>query len=173
MGYPRVVITPEMLAAAERLADACHVNRTVACAEGTRNDTLAGILGEMAACQFMYNDWRMARPGDSKGRIDYADVEVKASMFPFSRHLNLLVREDYARKRKAAIYVQVILDVPHRGAPLAPGVEAVIAGWATAAEVDAAPLKDWGSKRGEAGGYRCHGIPIFRLRDIATMPPQW
>lgn len=102
------------------------------------------------------------------------DVEVKTSAFPFRETLNLLVREDYGKKRKPPFYVQVILDVGSgRASHIEPGTPAIISGWATAEEVDAAPLRDFGSKFGGPGGYRCYHIPIHTLRDMAAFMPAY
>jgi hypothetical protein len=96
-------------------------------------------------------------------------VEVKTSAFPLRDSLNLLVREDYGNKRKPPFYVQVILDVSSAKANLIPiGTKAIVSGWATAREVDAAPLRDFGSKLGGRGGYRCYHIPIHALHDMAS-----
>ena len=49
--------------------------------------------------------------GENKGEINFGNIEIKTSSFPFNPKLNLLVREDYARKRKAPYYIQIIIDV--------------------------------------------------------------
>ena len=98
-------------------------------------------------------------------------IEVKTSAFPWSEKLNLLVRKDYAEKRQPAYYVQVIVDTPDRKADdIAPGLICRISGWATPEEVDAAPLRDFGSKFGGRGGYQCRYIAIKNLRPMETFP---
>lgn len=155
--YPVVTITEEMIDSAQKLVDAVRVNRTIA----SRIDTLTGILGEFVFAQYFYSDWRKNRVGLNKGDVNFTDIEIKTSAFPFSQRLNLLVREDYARKRKAPFYVQIIISVKDKKASsIEPGTLAYVCGYATAKEVDNAPLKDMGSKFGGYGGYKCHHIKI-------------
>lgn len=163
MNRPSIAITADMLAYCndERL-HALTVNRTKA----SPIDTLAGALGEMVWAQYRYGDWRVHNLEDNKGKADFADVEIKTSAFPFSERLHLLVREDYAQKRKPRRYVLVIIDISSPKAPITAGVNAYICGFATAREVDNAPLKDFGSKFGKEGGYRCHYIAIDCLHPI-------
>ena len=81
------------------------------------------------------------------------------------------MREDYAAARQPECYVQVIIDLPSRDArTIEAGTIARIAGWATSDEVDRAPLKDFGSKTGVAGGYRCRYIAIRNLRGMQIFP---
>lgn len=163
MSIPSIVITVDMLeyCTVERLR-ALTVNRTKA----SPIDTLAGALGEMVWAQYRYGDWRVHNLEKNRGRTDFADVEIKTSAFPFSNTLHLLVREDYAQKRKPRRYVLVIIDIPSPKAPILAGIHAYICGFATAQEVDAAPRKDFGSKFGKDGGYRCHYIGIGGLHPI-------
>lgn len=134
-------------------------------------DDIVAILGEYAFAQWAYGDWRKNRVGANKGQVDFVDVEVKTSAFPFRDTLNLLVREDYGNKRKPPFYVQVILDVaPGQIAAIPVGTRAIVSGWATSEEVDGAPLRDFGSKFGGRGGYRCFHIPIHALHEMATFP---
>jgi len=163
-----VVLTDEMIRSAEEKVPYTNVNRTVA----SRIDTLTGLLGEYAFAQYLYGDWRMNRAEENRGREDFDGVEVKTSAFPYSDRLHLLVREDYAAKRKPSYYVQIIIDVPDRKAEsIASGTVAYICGYATSAEVDDAPKRDFGSKRGGDGGYRCHYIPLGRLHPISEFGP--
>lgn len=166
MGYPRVTITGEMMAAAQPLARAVAMRRTRASAV----DALAGVLGEMAFAQFLYGDWRRHELRTNKGKTDFDTIEIKASAFPFSTRLHLLVREDYAEKRKPLCTVQIVLNVQdaHAG-DISIGTEAILCGFATSEEIDAAPLKDFGSKLGGAGGYRCRYIPINRLHPMSEL----
>ena len=170
--YPFVLIGGEMIAAAQKLIPTTKVNRTVA----SKIDTLSGHLGEFAFAQYFYGDWRENRVGKNRGQPDFPDVEIKTSAFPFSENLNLLVREDYAKKRKPRYYVQIILNVPSRYAEkIKPNVKAVICGYATSGEVDAAPKRDFGSKISGKGGYLCYYIPIINLhpiRELKSILPQ-
>jgi len=162
--YPMVTITEEMIDAAQKLVDAVKVNRTVA----SRIDTLTGILGEFVFAQYFYSDWRKNRVGSNKGDVNFTDIEIKTSAFPFSQRLNLLVREDYAKKRKAPFYIQIIINVHDRKASsIEPGISAYVCGYATAEEVDSAPLRDMGSKFGGYGGYQCHHIEIPDLTPMS------
>ncbi|OQY25814.1 MAG: hypothetical protein B6244_14735 [Candidatus Cloacimonetes bacterium 4572_55] len=164
--YPFVLITREMIEEAKRLIPSTRVYRTVA----SRIDTLTGHLGEFVFAQYYYGDWRKHRVGSNKGEADFGDIEIKTSAFPFSERLNLLVREDYARKRKPSLYVQIIIDVNSRQAQTIPvGTKAFICGCASSEEVDAAPKRDFGSKFGRAGGYKCHYISIKNLRPMTKL----
>lgn len=161
--YPMVTISSEMIEEAHRLIPSTRVERTIA----SKIDTLTGHLGEFAFAQFFYGDWRRHQVGRNKGQSDFDDIEIKTSAFPFSDRLNLLVREDYARKRKPAFYIQIIINVPSRQASdIQPGTLAYLCGFATAKEVDDAPLRDFGSKLGPHGGYRCHYICVRHLHPI-------
>lgn len=160
-----------MLADARSKYGCAHVGRTIVCREGSRDDTLAGFLGEYAYCQYAFGNWRLAHPEANKGKIDCHAVEVKASAFPYRPTLNLYVREDYALKRKPYAYVQVIINLPYREAEIAAGQQAIICGWATAEEVDAAPKKDPGGKKGAPAGYQVHHIPLYRLHPIEELDP--
>lgn len=161
--YFTVEITREMITEAQRLIPVTQVNRTIA----SKIDTLAGHLGEFVFAQYFYGTWRKHRVGWTKGEADFIDIEIKTSAFPMNNRLNLLVREDYARKRKVPFYVQIIIDVDSSKAEhIETGTTAFICGWATGEEVQLAPLKDFGSKFGGRGGYRCHYIPIPRLHPM-------
>ncbi len=161
--YPTIEITDEMIAAAKRLVHTVQVNRTVA----SRIDTLTGILGEFVFAQYLTGNWRNHRVGANRGEVDFPDLEVKTSAYPFREDLNLLVREDYAAKRKPGFYVQIIIDVPVATASeIASGTKAYICGYASSEEVDKAPRKDFGSKVGRHGGYQCHHIQISALHPM-------
>ena len=166
MKYPYVVITEEWIIKAIELEEEIKVNRTKASAI----DTIAGALGEFAFAQWYYGDWRLNRVGENKGEVNFKDIEIKTSAFPFSERLNLLVREDYARIRKPPIYVQIIIDVKDsKASGIDPNTKAYICGYASSAEVDSAPLRDFGSKFGGRGGYRCHYISISNLHPIEEL----
>lgn len=160
---PHILITQEMLNEAVRLIPQTTVERTVA----SKIDTLTGHLGEFAFAEYMFGDWRKNFVGKNKGENDFGDFEIKTSAFPFNSKLNLLVREDYARKRKPKFYVQIIIDVRSQLADSIPAhTRAYLCGYAASEEVDKAPQKDFGSKTGKSGGYRCHFIPITQLKPM-------
>lgn len=164
--YPFVVITQEMLNEAQRLIPSTKINRTIA----SKIDTLCGHLGEFVFADYMFGNWQQHNVGKNKGESDFGEYEIKTSAFPFNEKLHLLVREDYAKKRKPAYYVQVIIDVNDTKAEnIAPGTYAYLCGYATAAQVDKAPLKDFGSKLKKEGGYRCHYIPIKDLKPLSEL----
>ncbi len=168
--YPVIIITQEMINEAKKFIESVKVNRTVA----SKIDTLTGILGEFAFAQYMYNDWRKNRVGKNKGDVDFVDIEIKTSAFPFRDTLNLLVREDYALKRKPPYYVQIILDVKDKRADkIIAGTKAFIAGWATSNEVDKAPKRDFGSKLSKYGGYKCFYIQIKNLQPMSTFKTEY
>lgn len=161
--YPKVELTDKMIIEAEQLVEKVKVNRTIA----SEIDTLTGILGEFAFAEFLFGDWRQHRVGSNKGEVDFPDIEIKTSAFPFRDDLNLLVREDYAAKRKPAFYVQIVIDVPSRNAnEIKPGTLVYICGFAASHEVDIAPMKDFGSKIAKDGGYRCHYITLSALQSM-------
>lgn len=160
---PTIQISEEMIKSAEEMIKKVKVNRT----QASNIDTLTGVLGEYVFAQYYYGDWRLNRVGENKGQVNFKDIEVKTSAFPFNENLHLLVREDYARKRKPPVYVQIIISVSDsKSEEVAPGAIAYLCGFATAEEVDSAPLKDFGSKFGGQGGYECHYIHI---RDLHPM----
>lgn len=161
--YPEIIITEEMICEAERLIPSTKVNRTIA----SEIDTITGILGEFVFAQWFYGDWRLNRVGENKGDVNFLDIEIKTSSFPFSENLNLLVREDYAEKRKPPFYIQIIIDVNSAKANIIKsGTKAYICGFAKSKEVDTAPLKDFGNKVGKRGGYKCHYISIRNLKSM-------
>ncbi len=167
MSYPFIVITQEMIDEAKRLVPQAEVARTVA----SKIDTLTGHLGEFVFAQFLFNDWKKNRVGKNKGETDFENIEIKSSAFPFNEKLNLLVREDYARKRKPQYYVQIIIDVASGKADaVAANTRAYLCGYASSEEVDKAPLKDFGSKLSDKGGYRCHFISIRQLKPMSSFP---
>lgn len=155
-----------MIDEAKRLIPATKVERTIA----SKIDTLTGHIGEFVFAQFLFGDWKKHRVGANKGEVDFPDVEIKTSAYPFSETLHLLVREDYARKRKPKFYVQIIIDVESESAEeILPHTKAMLCGYATSEEIDNAPLKDFGSKLGSNGGYKCHYIPITKLHSIEEL----
>ncbi len=158
-----VVITEEMLLDARKIINTVRINRTVA----SKIDTLTGIIGEFVFAKYFYGDWKINNVDKNKGKVDFENIEIKTSSFPFNKNLNLLVREDYAIKRKAPFYVQIILDVESSKADqIKPNTKAYICGWATAQEVDTAIVKDMGSKLSKNGGYKCRCIPIKELHSM-------
>ena len=160
---PIIIITDDMISEAKKLINEVKVNRTIA----SEIDTLTGILGEFVFAEYLYGDWEKHNVGKNKGESDFSDIEIKTSAFPFNERLNLLVREDYAKKRKPKFYVQIIIDVESRTAKeIKPNTRAIICGWATSEMVDAAPKRDMGSKVGDRGGYLSHFININDLNDL-------
>ncbi len=94
-----------MIDAANLLEASVKVNRT----KTSKEDTLIGILGEYVFAEYFYGDWKKNNVGLSKGKFDFKQFEIKTSASPFSERLHLLVRGDYALKRKPPYYVQVFL----------------------------------------------------------------
>jgi hypothetical protein len=135
---------------------------------------LTGNLGEFAFAQYFYGDWHKNRVGQNKGSMDFDNIEIKASAFPFNDKLNLLVREDYAEKRKPAFYIQIIIDVPDpKSNCIEPDTVAYICGFAFRDDVDSAPSKDFGSKFGGKCVYKCHFIPINDLRPMTEFEAEY
>lgn len=162
----RIEITAEMLRAAELATGLVQVNRTIA----SPVDTLTGILGEMVWAQYYFGDWKKHNLIRNKGKTDFAQIEIKASAFRFNPRLNLLVREDYAAKRRADYYVQIIIDVEPRNPKIPAETAAFICGYATGEEVERAPLRDETKKGGGNAGFRNRYIPILRLHPIQDLP---
>lgn len=168
MKYIDVLITEDMLAHAVSVEGLLRINRTRA----SSIDTLTGALGELAFADWFLGDWRLHDLTSTKGQIDFLNaIEVKTSAFPFSEHLNLLVRSDYADVRSPKVYVQnIICTSDRRARQIIPGTNCRLAGWATHEEVVSAPLKDFGSKFGGPGGYSCHHIKIMNLHPMSAFP---
>lgn len=168
MPYVDIKISQEMIDAAKAAVPIVKVDRTVA----SPIDTLTGLIGELAFSEWFFGDWKAHSLLDTKGRPDFLDkIEVKTSTFKFRDTLNLLVREDYAANRRPEVYVQVIINTPIEAPKtIEPGWVARISGWATPDEVDGAPLRDFGSRGGGPGGYRCRHIQIRRLRPMSSFP---
>jgi hypothetical protein len=161
--FPCVQITQEMIDKGHQLIPRTQVNRTIA----SSIDTLTGNIGEFVFAQWYYGDWNKNRVGENKGDVNFIDIEIKASSFPFNQNLNLLVRQDYAQKRKPPFYIQIIIDVEDsRAREIKQGTKAYICGYASSDDVDEAPLKDFGSKFGGSGGYKCHFINIMKLNSM-------
>jgi len=161
--YPFIFITQKMIDEAKRLIPGTKVERTVA----SKIDTLTGHLGEFAFAQYFFGDWKKHQVGKNKGKSDFENIEVKTSIFPFSEDLHLLVREDYAIKRKPKYYIKIILDVDSsKTETIHPKTKAFFCGFATSDEIDRAPEKDFGSKWGTHGGYKCHYIVVKKLHPM-------
>lgn len=167
MDYKRIKITQEMIDEAIALTPQTKVDRTRA----SRIDTLTGHIGEFIFAQYYLGDWHKHQVGKNKGEIDFGNIEIKTSAFPFSNRLNLLVREDYAEKRKPDFYVQIIIDVKDRNAATIPaGTEGVLCGFATHSELEHAEKRDFGSKAGWSSGYKCYAIPVTELHSVDELP---
>lgn len=161
--FPVLPVTDEMLDYAATRIEEVKVDRTIA----SKIDTLTGILGELIFAEYFYGDWEKNNIGSNKGKNDFPEIEIKTSAFPFSANLNLLVREDYAAKRKPKAYVQIVVDVDSSVADeIKEGTTVYICGWATAEEIDNAPIKDAGSKLSKYGGYKCRYISIKKLHPM-------
>lgn len=158
-----IIITQEMIDEANKLIKKVKVNRTIT----SNNDTLTGILGEFIFAQWYYGNWKKNKVGLNKGLSDFEDTEIKTSAFPFNKNLNLIVREDYAKKRKPPFYVQIIIDINSRESDITNGTKTYLCGWATSNEIDNAPKKDFGSKLSKNGGYESHYIPILNLHPMS------
>ncbi len=164
---PRIEITKEMIASAQEKAPYVRIDRTRA----STFDTIYGIIGEYCFAQWFYGEWVSHSTQDTKGQMDFREgIEVKTSAYPFSERLHLLVREDYARKRKPNYYVQTIIDLPSpKNHNVKEGMGCILAGYATSDEIDEAPLKDFGSKFGGRGGYRCRYLQISVLNPVTNL----
>ena len=165
--FGKVVITEEMIEQAHNdIATFGRINRT----QASPYDMLVGNLGEYVYAQWRYGDWRRNLVGRNHGQSDFGDIEIKASAIPFTpTRLNLLVREDYAAKRRPRAYVQIIINVGQRGAQVAAGDIAFLCGVATPEDLDTAPTKDFGGVGGSPAGYRCRYIPVMRLRQMGEI----
>lgn len=165
-----VEISQAMLSEAIALAELTRVHRTKA----SPFDTVTGILGEFAFAQWFYGNWQHNRVGQNKGEFDFPGIEIKTSAFPFNTKLNLLVRQDYAKKRKPDFYVQIIIDLEStKEKKIAPGTKMYLCGYAHGQEVVQAPLRDFGSKFGGEGGYKCHYVPIASLNSMQLFKKEY
>ncbi len=155
-----------MILEAEKLIPQTDIKRTKA----SKIDTLTGNLGEFVFAEYFFGDFRKHNVGKNKGKTDFSGIEVKTSVFPFNPKLNLLVREDYAQKRKPDFYVQIIIDTENSKAEnILPGTKAYLCGFADNKQVDNSPKKDFGSKLSEKGGYESHFISILELKPMAFL----
>ena len=163
---PKVTISSDMLAYVNTLRSQCEINRT----KTSPYDVEIGILGELCFAQYYYGSWRHNNVVRNAHKVDFPElgVEVKCSWFVMDiDRLHLVVREDYAKSRKPAAYIQVIID--KRSDSISVGDQAYICGYATSAEVDAADKHDKGSKFGKSGGYLSHCIPLRSLHPISEL----
>lgn len=164
--YPSVIITKEMITEAKRFIPTTEVNRTKA----SKIDTLTGHLGEFVFAEYFFGNYKKHNVGNNKGKTDFDRIEIKTSVFPFNPKLNLLVREDYAQKRKPDFYVQIIIDTDNPKADnIPPGTLGYLCGYADSNQVDNSPKKDFGSKISKKGGYKSHYINIKELRPMAFL----
>ncbi len=161
MRYPIIEISKEMISHCKKAIPSVQVHRT----KTSPFDTLGGLLGELAFAEWYMGDWRNHDIYNTRGRADFfGEIEIKTSIFPFSNRLNLLVREDYANKRKPKFYIQIIISIENRyKRDIDPGTKAILSGFASSDQIDKAPLRDFGSKFGNSGGYKCRYIPIKNL----------
>jgi hypothetical protein len=168
MKYIDISITEEMLRYAHEISEDVKLNRTVA----SPIDTLTGLIGEFAFGQWFLGDWKNHDVLVTKGKADFDDrIEIKTSAFLFSKNLNLLVRKDYAEKRRLDFYVQVMIETPDRQTrTLKPGWNCRISGWATSDDVNAAHFRKFCVKDGGRGGYQYRYIPIRHLNSMNTFP---
>jgi hypothetical protein len=161
-----LTITQEMIDEANVAQNRVRVDRTKA----SNYDTIVGLIGEMIFSKWWYGDWQKHNVYGTKGEVDFDRIEIKTSVFPYSDRLNLLVREDYAEKRKPDFYVQIIIDIPSRTTKeILAGMKAKICGYATHEDVDSAELRDFGSKYGVRSGYKCRFIPLTQLKPIENL----
>lgn len=164
MDMPRIGITEEMFAEARRLEEAVRVHRD----QSSLQDSLTGLLGEFAFVQWFTGNWRDHAAALTRGRSDIANrIELKTSAFPMNAHLNLVVREDYASKRRPDAYVQMIIDVPSHDRTVVPGLDCLITGWATHDMVLAQAPRHMSAKTALHTAYRSHLVPIASLRPMA------
>lgn len=161
---PRVVITEDMLAAANDLVVEVQVHRT----RTSPVDTLSGILGEFAFAEWFYGNWRSNEVGYTIGQPDFEGrIEVKTSVFPLSSRLNLPIREDYARSRQPDYYIWCCIDVPSKyEKEILLGREVAVVGWATGEDAHSASLRNMGWVQ----SYRCHLTPVPELLPMAEFP---
>ena len=163
----RILITEEMLEFAKSLESEVGIHRT----KTSPLDSMIGILGEIAFAVWLKGNWSWHDPRLRRGQIDFdSSVEIKTSAFKFTPNLNLLVREDYAIARSPNFYVQVIIDIETKSQMrLEKDIQMFLCGYATHIEIQNAPLKDFGSKFGGRGGYKCHYIPLNKLHQMAML----
>ncbi|MEP3667920.1 MAG: hypothetical protein ABJN42_14445 [Roseibium sp.] len=162
---PSVLITDEMFAKGESLKAQLKVNRT----QESKQDTIVGIVGELAFAQWFMGDWRLLKPAHTKGKADIADrIEIKSSAYPMSVDLNLVVREDYAEKRQPEAYVQMILDTPAGGASIEPGMTCFVTGWTVHDRVIQDPPEYLKSQKNKRTGYKSYLVPIPELRPMSS-----
>ena len=161
-----LIVDEDILKAAEwRCRNGTIIERD----SGSPTDHLVGMLGEMMFVQWLWGDWRYQDPARNHGKVDIdGRIEVKSSAVQIDVARFMLAREDYVRARQAEIYVQCIFGTAFRGDhAIVAGMTCRIAGWASHAELAAAPLKTFTDKHGDLQNYANHALPLWKTRSMA------
>ena len=168
-----VPISNQMRTIANENSSKRAVNRTKA----SPNDSYIGILGELVWVRYRYGENAIANFPilSTKGKVDdppnldgEPGIEIKTSKTKVHLNAHLMVREDYAKKRAADFYVQVLIPQTQKHCF---EKDAYICGYATHAEVlNAGVVERFSTKIGKKQGYKNHEIPCYRLHEIAKLP---
>ena len=132
-------------------------------------DAYLGILGELAWAVWRYGDAAQFDTLGTKGQVDDAlsGVEIKTSKTRVDVRSHLMVREDYAQKRRAAFYVLAL--VPFAQADGAE-TDVFLCGWATHDELVARPPVERVSRHtGKPQGYKCYEILCADLHGMREL----
>ena len=164
MRYFYTLIDQDILNISLEAASKVSINRT----KTSPYDIQTGVIGEVVFAKWFLGDIHKHNFYSTKGKSDFFDeIEIKTSAYPLSNNLNLLVREDYAIKRKPKYYIQMILDIKDKNVKkIDINTKIYIIGYATSDDVDKAALKDFGSKFKGDANYKCKYIPFNKLRPI-------
>ena len=156
-----IPITKEMLDYAKSLERTMQMNRTKA----SEVDTLTGLMGELIFAEYWYGNFKVGNQYENLvknfGQPDFEGrFEVKASCFPFSMDLNLLIREDYAKKRTPPFYIQILFDTDKK--EITTDTEAMIIGYKDGELAHNGELKEM---RG-VEGFKCYHTKFSDLDPI-------
>lgn len=134
-------------------------------------DAYLGVLGELAWAVWRYGDAAQFDTLHTKGQVDDAldGAEIKTSKTRVDARSHLMVREDYAQKRRAAFYVLAL--VPFAQADGAE-TDVFLCGWATHDELMAHPPVERVSRHtGKPQGYKCYEIvctDLHAMKELKT-----
>jgi hypothetical protein len=157
---PSIIISQDIFDEANRFADVTRVSRT----QASKHDTLTGNLGELVFAQYFFGDFRRHLLGQTKGKTDFPNIEIKTSAHPFRETLHLPIRIDYEERRRPPFYVLVILDVEKPKSPPQAGCKAILCGYCSWEEA-----RQHGREiqfAAENGGFACLCVPMKFLHPM-------
>ena len=167
-----VAIEPAMRNRARRDGELRQMRRTRA----SPWDAYIGTLGELVWAKLRHGHIDQFDTLNTRGQVDDVaagahaswQIEVKTSKTRISPYSHLMVREDYAQRRRPDVYVLVLLP---QSQPIFAERDAFVCGWATHPEVLAhLPRERHSHHTGSAQGFRCHEIAVHELHPLTELP---